>query len=75
MSGVPPKKTTFCGFSIGRNQYWACRVYDLCAYFMTGAPEGLKSGFKPGIQPATPGLQGIGLSPTPLSQCHKNIVV
>ena len=35
---------------------------------MTGTPEGsTESGFmeKPGIQPATPGLQDIGLSPTP----------
>ena len=53
------KKTqkTFCGFSMGRNQYWAGRVYDLCVYYMTGTPEGsTESGFmeKPGIQPATP---------------------
>ena len=35
---------------------------------MTGTPEGSpESGFmeKPGIEPATPGLQDIGLSPTP----------
>ena len=35
---------------------------------MTGTPEVSKeSGFmeKQGIKPATPGLQGIGLSPTP----------
>ena len=54
----------FCGFSMGSNQYWAGRVYDLCVYYMTGTPEGsTKSGFmeKPGIEPATPGLQGIGL--------------
>ena len=45
-------KKTFCGFSMGSNQYWAGRVYDLCVYFMTGTPEGsTKSGFieKPGI--------------------------
>ena len=63
------KKTpTFCGFSMGSNQYWAGRVYDLCVYYMTGTPEGsIKSGFmeKPGIEPATPGLQDIGLSPIP----------
>ena len=54
----------FCGFSMGRNQYWAGRVYDLCVYYMTGTPEGsTESGFmeKPGIEPATPGLQGIAL--------------
>ena len=33
-------KNTFCGFSMGSNQYWAVRVYKLCVYFMTGAPEG-----------------------------------
>ena len=54
----------FCGFSMGRNQYWAGRVYDLRVYFMTGTPEvSTESGFmeKPGIEPATPGLQGIAL--------------
>ena len=54
----------FCDFSMGRNQYWAGRVYDLCVYYMTGTPEGsTESGFmeKPGIEPATPGLQGIAL--------------
>ena len=53
-----------CGFSMGRNQYWARRVYDLCVYYMTGTPEGsTESGFteKPGIEPATPGLQGMAL--------------
>ena len=51
-------KTTFCGFSMGRNQYWVGRVYDLCVYYMTGTPEGTtESGFmeKPGIEPAAPG--------------------
>ena len=49
---------------MGRNQYWAGRVYDLCVYYMTGTTEGsTESGFmeKPGIEPATPGLQGIAL--------------
>ena len=57
-------KKTFCGFSKGRNQYWAGWVYDFCVYYMTGTPEGsTESGFmeKPGIEPATPGLQGIAL--------------
>ena len=31
---------SFCGFSMGSNQYWAGRVYDLCIYYMTGTPEG-----------------------------------
>ena len=49
---------------MGRNQYWAGRVYDLCVHYMTGTPEGsTESGFmeKPGIEPATPGLQDIAL--------------
>ena len=49
---------------MGSIQYWAGRVYKLCVYFMTGTPEGsTESGFmeKPGIEPATPGLQGIAL--------------
>ena len=57
-------KKTLCGFSMGSNQYWAGRVYDLCVYYMTGTPEGsTESGFmeKPGIEPATLGLQGIAL--------------
>ena len=64
-TGASPKKT-FCGFSMGRNQYWAGRVYDLCVYYITGTPEGsTESGFmeKPGIETATPGLQGIALIP------------
>ena len=53
---------TFCGFSMGRNQYWAGRVYDLRVYYMTGTPEGsTESGFmeKPGFEPATPGLHSL----------------
>ena len=49
---------------MGRKQYWAGRVYDLCVYYMTGTPEGsTESDFmeKAGIEPATPGLQGIAL--------------
>ena len=37
----------------------------MCVYYMTGTPEGsTESGFmeKPGIEPATPGLQGIALT-------------
>ena len=55
-------------FSVGSNQYWVGRVYELYVYFMTGTPEGsTESGImeKPEIEPATPGLQDIGLSPTP----------
>ena len=64
---------TFCGFSMGRNQYWAGRVYNLCVYYMTGTPEGsTESGFmeKPGIEPATPGLQGIALIHYTTAGCH-----
>ena len=61
---------------MGSNQYLAGRVYDLCVYFMTETPEGsTESGLieKPGIKPATPGLQDIGLSPTPRLQFPKYI--
>ena len=33
------KKCFFC-FCMGRNQYRARRVYDLCVSYMMGAPEG-----------------------------------
>ena len=55
---------------MGSNQHWAGMVYGLCLYFMTGAPEGsTDSGFmgKPGIEPATPALQGIVLSMSMIS--------
>ena len=69
-------KITFCGFSMGSNQCWAGRVYDMCVYFMTWTPEGsTESDFveKPGIEPAIPGLQDIGLSPTS-RRLHKLVV-
>ena len=50
------KEKTICGFSMGSNQYWAGRVYDLCVYIMMGTPEGsTESGFmeKLGIKSAT----------------------
>ena len=28
------QKKLFCGFSMGSNQYWAVRVYDMCVYHM-----------------------------------------
>ena len=31
---------TFCGVSMGSNQYWAERIYDVSVYFMTRTPEG-----------------------------------
>ena len=59
---------SFCGFSMGRNQ---------CVYYMTGTPEGsTKSGFmeKPGIEPATPGLQPALIHfTTGASVVHKNV--
>ena len=64
----------FCGFPWVETST-AGRVYELCVYYMTGAPKGspkvVLCGFfyvfffffmeKPGIEPATPGLQGIAL--------------
>ena len=67
---------SFCGFSMGRNQYWAGRVYDLCVYYMTGTPEGsTESGFmeKPGFEPATPGLQGIALIHYTTGACKRQM--
>ena len=44
--GLQGKKKNFCGYSMGSNQYWAGRVYELCVYFMTGTPRGsTESGF------------------------------
>ena len=34
------EKTHFCGSPMGRNQYWAGTVYDLCVYYLTGTPKG-----------------------------------
>ena len=53
---------------MGSNQYWAGRVYDMCVFFLLydGSTRRLnESDFmeKLGIEPATPGLQDIGLSP------------
>ena len=53
---------------MGSNQYWAGRVYGLHVYIMMRNTEGsTEIGLmeKSGIEPATPGLQDIGLSPTP----------
>ena len=66
----------FCGFSMGSNQYWAGRVYDMCVYYMTVAPEGSPKVFfmeKPGIEPATPGLQDIGLN-QPVNRMRSKLV-
>ena len=41
---------------MGSNQFWRGKVYDLCVYFMRGAPEGsTESGFMENseIKPAT----------------------
>ena len=63
---MPAAISAFCGFPWVETST-AGRVYDLCVYYMTGAPEGspkvVLCGFmeKPGIEPATPGLQGIAL--------------
>ena len=67
-------KKTFCGFSMGSNQYWAGRVYDVCLLYDGSTRRLTESGFmeKPGIEPATPGLQGIALIhyTTGASQIH-----
>ena len=63
LESLQEKTKTFCGFSMGSNQYWAGRVYDMCVYHMTGTESGFMG--KPGIEPGTPGLQDIGLPPIP----------
>ena len=47
--------------SLGRNQYWAGTVYDLCVYFMTRAPEGSTESVsgEAGNRTCDPGLHGI----------------
>ena len=71
-------KSTFCGFSMGSNQYLAGRVYALCVNFMKGTPEGsTESGFmeKSGIKPATTALQDKGfltIAECPLNMCIHN---
>ena len=64
--GLSPTRKFFCGFP-GYKPVppgW----FQICVGLMSGTPKGsTESGFmeKPGIEPATPGLQGIGLSSTP----------
>ena len=53
---------------MGSNQYCAGRVYDyVCLLYDWSTRRLTESGFmeNSGIKPVTPGLQGIGLSPTP----------
>ena len=64
--GIPQrlKKNTFCGFSWVETSTGPGGFMICVFYYMTGTPEGsTESGFmeKPGIEPATPGLQGIAL--------------
>ena len=48
---------------MGRNQYWAGRVYDLYVYYMTGTPEGSNIGITFIFTVADPeGVQGVLLS-------------
>ena len=59
-------RITFCGFP--GNKPVPPGWFKICVGFISGTPDGsTESGFmeKPGIEPATPGLQCIGLSPTP----------
>ena len=63
LSPTPPQlHKNFCSLSMGSDQYWARRVYDMCVYYEGSTGRLTKSGFmeKVGIEPATPGLQDIG---------------
>ena len=60
----------FVAVFLGYNQYWPVGLMVLCP----GAPKAQKIGpqlkvssdiLRPGIEPATPGLQDIDFSPTP----------
>ena len=54
---------------MGIIQNWTEKVYDMCVFLIYdgGTRRLTESGFmeKPGIEPATPGLQDIGIFPTP----------
>ena len=68
--GEPGNRTCdpfFCGFPWVETST-AGRVYDLCVYYITGAPEGSPKVVLCGFMiffyvPATPGLQGIVFVP------------
>ena len=49
--------------SLGSYRYLARRLYDLCVHFMTGGLKAQRKVVleKPGIEPATTGLQAIAL--------------
>ena len=52
---------------LGINQFWRVGLRFVCWFYDGNTQKLTESGFmeKPGIEPATPGLQDIGLSPTP----------
>ena len=66
---VAPKASTGSGSGLrclrrtNSNQYCVGRVFDLCVYFMTGAPEGSTKSISGDAWNRTcdPGLQGIAL--------------
>ena len=62
-----PQKNLFVAF-LGLNHFRRVGLRFVCWFLYDGNTQRLtESGFmeKPGIEPATPGLKDIGLSPTP----------
>ena len=61
-----PKKQLFVAF-LGINEFRRVGLRLVCWFYDRNTQRLTESGLmeKPGIKPATSGLQGIGLSPTP----------
>ena len=59
-------KNLFVAF-LGINKFRRVGLIFMCWFYNENTYRLTESGFmeKPGIKPGTPGLQGIGLSPTP----------
>ena len=68
---------TFCGFPGGIKQFRWLSLRFVCWFYDGNTKRLTKSGLmeKQGIKPATPGLQDIGLSPTPWQACEASIMV
>ena len=63
---LPRQKILFMAF-LGINQFRLVGLRFVCGFYNGNSQRLTESGFmeKPGIEYATPGLQGIGLSPSP----------
>ena len=61
---------------LGINQFCRVGLRFVCWFYVGNTQRLTESGFmeKPGIEPATPGLQDIGLSPTPRRLLRTRVV-